>query len=225
VDYGEQALAPEDLTTGSRRFLVKQGSASRLNLPDQSVDFVVTDPPYFDSVQYGDLATFFHVWLRQMLPDAAYWELPEANAAVAPNANGNDHYAGVLTDIFRECRRVLRPARGRLVFTYHHWNPKAWAALTTALIAADFALINRYVVHSENPTSLHIANLRALTHDAVLVLAPASAAAGHDWSDPGKADAGDSYQFTHDCATLLGHLLRIRPTPLQIRAAWSRALA
>jgi adenine-specific DNA methylase len=40
-------------------------------LADNSVDFIVTDPPYFDSVQYSDLAAFFRVWLRQLLPDAA----------------------------------------------------------------------------------------------------------------------------------------------------------
>lgn len=224
MDCGVQVHDAEELTVGSQRFLVRQGSASKLPLPDQSVDFIVTDPPYFDSVQYSDLANFFRVWLRQMLPDAASWELSQAQAAVAANSNGNGHYTGVLTDIFRECARVLRPASGRLMFTYHHWSPKAWAALTIALASADFALINRYVVHSENPMSVHITNLRALTHDAVLVLAPLAAAGGQVWPDPGKADAGDSYQFTHDCATMLGYLLSTRPSAAQIRSAWKRAL-
>lgn len=225
VDFGRQVYVPEELSTGSRRFLVSQGSATRLPLPDQSVDFIVTDPPYFDSVQYSDLARFFHVWLRRMLPDAGQWDLPGTQAAVAPSANGNNHYGVVLAEILRECRRVLRSAGGRLIFTYHHWSPKAWAALTTALIAADFALINRYVVHSENPTSVHIANLRALTHDAILVLAPSAVAGDTAWMDPGKADSSDSHQFTQDCATLLGHLLRVRPDPAQVCEAWARAIA
>jgi adenine-specific DNA methylase len=46
--------------------LLIQGSSERLPLNKDSVDYIVTDPPYFDSVQYGDLARFFHVWLNQM---------------------------------------------------------------------------------------------------------------------------------------------------------------
>jgi putative DNA methylase len=40
------------------------GDSSRLPVPDHSVDFVVTDPPYFDNVHYSEFADFFHVWLR-----------------------------------------------------------------------------------------------------------------------------------------------------------------
>ncbi|MEZ4516316.1 MAG: hypothetical protein R3C44_05565 [Chloroflexota bacterium] len=35
-----------------------------------------------------------------------------------------------------EVRRTLRPDDGRLIFTFHHRQPEAWAALTTALLAA-----------------------------------------------------------------------------------------
>ena len=38
-------------------------------LPDGCVDFVVTDPPFFDNVHYSELADFFYAW--QQLPTAS----------------------------------------------------------------------------------------------------------------------------------------------------------
>jgi putative DNA methylase len=38
------------------------GSSTETGLPDQSVDLVVTDPPFFDNVHYSELADFFFAW-------------------------------------------------------------------------------------------------------------------------------------------------------------------
>ncbi len=239
-DGGQEVDAVEALRAGPRRFLLHQGSAVDLPLPDHSVDFVVTDPPYFDSVQYGDLAAFFRPWLAQLVPAGARWHYDLATTAVDPKASSaantagapsNGQYAQVLGQVFSECARVLRPKSGRLVFTFHHWNPLGWAALTMALAGAGFRLQNRYVVHSENPVSVHIANMRALTHDAILVLVPAGTTPPVQWERPAQvgnpeAPAGEaSRQFCFDCATLLGWLLEQNPDKATILRTWQQALS
>jgi adenine-specific DNA methylase len=40
-------------------------SAASLELPDQSVDAVVMDPPYYNNVMYAELSDFFYVWLKR----------------------------------------------------------------------------------------------------------------------------------------------------------------
>jgi putative DNA methylase len=204
-DIGQEVATAGALEKGERRFFVRQGSAGRLPVETGSIDAVVTDPPYYDSIQYGDLAAFFRVWLSQMLPRAADWAYDGSAAAVSSKRAGDGRrYAEQLGGVFRECRRTLRPGSGRLIFTFHHWQPRAWAALTLALYGAGFRLLNRYVVHAENPMSVHISHVRALTHDAILVLAAGDG--GPDWERPG-IDAGDSYAFTAGCATFLGWVL------------------
>jgi adenine-specific DNA methylase len=185
---------------------------------------VVTDPPYFDSVQYSDLAAFFRVWLRSLLPVEADWEYDLGESAVDPQANGNGQYTRVLGDIFGECHRVLKKETGRLVFTYHHWNPKGWAALTKALQGAGFVLLNRYVVHSENPASVHILDLKALKHDAILVLVPRESGLAREWALPQAVDATDSRQFCEDCATVLGWLLNAELSGAEIDDVWDSLL-
>jgi adenine-specific DNA methylase len=129
-----------------------------------------------------------------------------------------------LGSIFAECHRVLRKDRGRLIFTYHHWNPKGWAALTLALRRSGFVLLNRYVVHAENPVSVHIANLKALTHDAVLVLAPIETGQRQAWQLPQAVERTDSLRFTTDCATALGWLLNSDLPDEAIEPLWRKLL-
>jgi adenine-specific DNA methylase len=140
-----------------------------LPIDDHSVDLIVTDPPYYDNVQYSDLAAFFRVWLARLLPDETDWTYDETRSAVAiKSADGDTGFLSVISGIFQECGRVLKHQTGRLVFTFHHWDPNAWAELTIALKQAGFRLVNVYAVSSEHPISVHINNLNSIKHDAIL---------------------------------------------------------
>ena len=223
-DGGWEVSHPGLLHQGSHRFYLQQGSSIALPLADESVDFIVTDPPYYDSVQYSDLATFFRVWLRQLLPNEATWEYALAGAAVDPLVSGNGQYTTVLSRILAECRRVLKKERGRVIFTFHHWNPKGWAALTIALKRAGFVLVNRYVVHAENYNSVHIVNQNALVHDVILVLAPATSTSTPDWEQPQNIRADNSHDFCYDCGTLLGHILQTEMSENELQKLWQHLL-
>ncbi|MGL4503180.1 MAG: DUF1156 domain-containing protein, partial [Planktothrix sp.] len=42
---------------------------SLFHIPDKSVDAVVTDPPYYATIQYAELSDFFYVWMKRTLGD------------------------------------------------------------------------------------------------------------------------------------------------------------
>jgi len=220
-DIGTEVSDYNSLLSGKRRFLIQQGSATTIPLESESVDYVVTDPPYFDSVQYSDLAAFFRVWLRGFLPDEADWNYDTSESAVDPHTNnGNGKYAEILGHIFQECRRVLRKGEGRLVFTFHHWNPKGWTALSLALKRAGFLLMNRHTVHSENPTSVHISYQNALKYDAVLILGLDEIVSAQKWIPPKQIDKTDGRKFCQDCATFLGWILSSALSEDEIEYRW-----
>ena len=85
-------------------------------------------------------------------------------------------------------------------------------------------LLNSYVIHAENPASVHIANLRSLKHDAVLVLASSTTTKGREWRRPDHIDTTDSEAFVRDCAAALGWMLRSHLVPGEIHAAWTALL-
>lgn len=222
-DTGTEVFAPAELTSETRRFFLQQGDSRHLPLEDNSVDYVVTDPPYYDSVQYSDLAAFFRVWLRLFLRQDVDWDYDSRNSAVAEVAQFElSKYGEIVGGIFEECRRVLRLEQGLLVFTFHHWKSQAWAELTLALKHAGFHLANCHVVISENPISVHIRTLRALKHDCILMLAPTPTET--EWPKPAQVDDSDSYTFCRDCGAVLGWLLDSSSTDDEIRNIWTRLL-
>ena len=123
------------------------GSSDATGLPAASVDFVVTDPPFFDNVHYSELADFFHAWQvlhpRGFIPDAATTrhqrEVQDTDA---------DAFSTKLMAVFAECHRVLKDD-GLLVFSYHHSRPDGWASLAAAIFGAGFSVAEAHPVRAE----------------------------------------------------------------------------
>ncbi len=138
-----------EVLTGAADAFVRCGDSSLLPLPAESVDLVVTDPPYFDNVHYSELADFFHVWLRIALADS--------EAAFAPATTRCDRevqgtsareFGEMLAGVFKECMRVLKP-EGLLVFTFHHSRDEAWLAVLAALRAARMRVVATHPIRAE----------------------------------------------------------------------------
>jgi hypothetical protein len=220
-DGGTEVFSQTELTNGRQAFWLIHGDSRHLPVDNHSVDLIVTDPPYYDNVQYSDLAAFFRVWLARLLPDEINWTYDETQSAVAKKpADGDTGFLSVISGIFQECGRVLRYRTGRLVFTFHHWDPNAWAELTIALKQAGFRLVNVYVVSSEHPISVHIKNLNSIKHDAILVLALDGNASTKRWRPLDTIDTSGSEIFCRQCGATLGWQLANDLAPSEIRQTW-----
>ncbi len=171
---GHLVASFDELVSTERAALLRCQSSEDLSfLPDRSVDAVITDPPYFDNLQYSELADFFYVWLRLGLKDDYAWFEPEYSSH--PRELVQNEKLGKTTDFFREgirkvfaeCHRVLKDD-GPMVFTFHHAKTWAWAALADALLNAGFYVSKSHIVRSEGKSGFHSSegNIR---YDAVLV--------------------------------------------------------
>ncbi|MGL4500022.1 MAG: DUF1156 domain-containing protein, partial [Planktothrix sp.] len=62
---------------------------SLFHIPDNSVDAIVTDPPYYDTIQYAELSDFFYVWMKRTLgdifPDLFWSELTDKDREAVAN--------------------------------------------------------------------------------------------------------------------------------------------
>ena len=222
VDSGIEVFSQADFLGDRQRFWLIHGDSRDLPVDNHSVDLIVTDPPYYDSVQYSDLATFFRVWLARLLPDEVEWTYDESYSAVATKAasGSSSSFMTVLAGIFAECERVLKRDTGRMVFTFHQWDPNAWTELTVALKSAGFRLMNAYTVYSEHPISVHIRNLNSIKHDSILVFALDGNRSSVPWMPLESIDTEDSETFCRQCSVTLGWLLESELSPAEIRAIW-----
>jgi hypothetical protein len=151
--------------------LVTTGSSVRQALRDASVNVVITDPPYFDDVQYGELARLFHVWLSVYDPSVVVDEQAEAVPNSVKGITAVD-YRATIAACLRECRRTLT-AEGRIVLTFHNKQLAAWRALAGAI--ADAGLHERALaaVLAEHSGDHCKRNVNAMQHDLVIECVPA----------------------------------------------------
>lgn len=123
------------------------GDSARMDLPAESVDLVVTDPPFFDNVHYSELADFFFVWQQLYFEKKAVGQCTTRRNEEVQDGDP-EAFAEKLRRVFVECRRVLRD-HGLLVFSYHHSREDGWAALAKAVTGAGFEFKQSYPVKSE----------------------------------------------------------------------------
>ena len=121
------------------------GDSSNTDIADASVDAVITDPPFFDNVNYSQLADFFHVWQRHILGSEVGTTTRSKGEVQHQDA---DIFASRLSGVFRECHRVLKPD-GLLIFSYHHSRGEGWTSVLTALRTAGFTVTGSVPVKAE----------------------------------------------------------------------------
>jgi putative DNA methylase len=119
--------------------LIWTGSATKLPLPDGSVDVVITDPPYGNNVLYAELCNFYWAWVGGVLDYNGLIDDEEEAVVSKEHKKGLSEYRTLLYEVFRECHRVLKPGRW-MVMTFHNKEFKVWNAIHLAAHDAGFKL-------------------------------------------------------------------------------------
>ena len=169
---------------------VRQGSATAIPLPDQSVPYVVTDPPYYDQVPYAALSDFCYVWLKRTVgdlhPDLFQWPLtPKAEECILdpgppPPGEPEKDRAFFETTMMRalsECQRILQPG-GLAVVLFAHKGTTGWEALLNALIQAGWTVTSSWPIETERGARMRAKNSAVLASSVFLVCRPRSFEAG-----------------------------------------------
>ena len=138
---------PPKKSISNRAIYLSCGDSSTTELPANSIDLVVTDPPFFDNVYYSELADFFYSWQQV---NGASPVPPGASTRHPAEVQDSDasKFSSKLRAVFHECHRLLKE-RGLLVFTYHHSRSEGWQALAHAVLDAGFIIVNSQPVKAE----------------------------------------------------------------------------
>lgn len=128
-----------DLLTGSvcSTYRITNFDAKALQLPDNSVDYVFTDPPYGDSVPYFEQSVIWNSWLN-FQPDYQH-------EIVISDSNQRDKnieaFEKDINSAFSEIRRILKDNK-YFSLTFHSLSGLEWKAVSNACVFNNFNVVD-----------------------------------------------------------------------------------
>ena len=122
--------APARQPTGC---VMTASTTASLDIPDNSVDYVFTDPPFGENIYYADLNFLVESW-HGVLTNAA----PEA-IVDRFKKKGLPEYQRLMQRCFEEYQRVLKPGRW-ITVVFHNSRNAVWTAIQEAMLAAGFVV-------------------------------------------------------------------------------------
>jgi len=155
-----------DLTEGTATCLLVTGSSSVVPLPDNSVDAIITDPPYGGNVNYAELSDYWHIWMSE----GRTIEKDEEVIINRTQGKRREDYEALLGSVLSECYRVLKPDR-YLVSTFNSKDVRIVASFVLAASKAGLTLLPDGAVY-QNPirsynTTFHAMQIGAFVGDFI----------------------------------------------------------
>lgn len=164
-----------ELKYSEKDTLIKCQSAEDLSfIPSNSIDAVITDPPYYSAINYGEISEFFYAWDRLILRDNYEFFKPEHiqwnNEVTVNHSKGitKEEFKRKLSICFREINRVLKK-KSPLILTYNNSSAEGWQFLLEALIDTGFIVERTYPIYTELRSGLIDNRREKMNYDLIIV--------------------------------------------------------
>jgi adenine-specific DNA methylase len=179
-------------------------SATKLADDAGTLDAVVTDPPYYDSIPYSDLMDFFYIWLRRVLwgvtdqieevfvtPLSPKWDHEKGDGELIDDSSrfgGNKtsskrSYEDGMARAFMRASERLNDT-GRLVIVFANKSVDAWETLVGALIRGGAEVTASWPIQTEMPNRTRGNASAALSSSVWIVCRKRASAASPGWEEP-----------------------------------------
>jgi hypothetical protein len=111
------------------------------NIPSGTVDYIFTDPPFGESLQYAELNMFVEVWLRVKTV------VEEDCVLNYVHKKDVSFYSHMMLEAFKEYARLLKPGRW-ITIEFHNSHNAVWSAIQQAiessgLVVADVRVLDK----------------------------------------------------------------------------------
>lgn len=144
------------LTKGSQHI-------SEVDIPDDSVSLIITDPPYMDQVLYSEYMQLYKpfIGINYNLND-------EIIVSSAPDRRrSKEEYFSLLDEVFEMCQKKLKENRIMCLF-FHDSNLDVWVKLLDILEKNGFKFISQEHIRKTKTVKNILSPKKSLSGDAVL---------------------------------------------------------
>jgi DNA modification methylase len=140
---------------------VSTGTAANVQLNDESIDYIFTDPPFGENIYYSDLNFLIESWHK-------VWTNPNPEAIVdrVRNKSINDYHQ-LMYNCFCEYFRILKPGRWMTV-EFSNTGAAIWNGIQTALQRAGFVIANVAALNKKQGSFMAVTTPTAVKQDLVI---------------------------------------------------------
>lgn len=121
------------LNTKMKNIILSTGTAYKIAIPDNCIDYIFTDPPFGENIYYADLNVFVESWhgvITDSLPEAI---IDRVKSKTLPD------YQHLMHKCFSEFYRVLKPGRWMTV-VFSNSRAAVWNSIQVGLQQAGFVV-------------------------------------------------------------------------------------
>ncbi|MCK4788472.1 MAG: DUF1156 domain-containing protein, partial [Desulfobacteraceae bacterium] len=156
-----------------------QENATQHLLPDDSAQCFITDPPYYDSIPYADLADYFYVWLKRsighihkdLFSEKATPKKEQAVVLHPQSSSERINFELKMTLAMAEGRRILQPS-GIGVVVFAHKSTKGWETQLQAMINAGWIITGSWPIDTERGGRVNAQGTASLASSIHLICRP-----------------------------------------------------
>ncbi|TXH00732.1 MAG: DNA methylase [Rhodocyclaceae bacterium] len=147
----------------SSKVEVHNRSSEQMGLPDVSVDYVFTDPPFGDYIPYAEINQINEIWLGETTDRTKEIIVSEAQK------KGVGAYGKMMGNVFGEISRVLKP-EGAATVVFHSAHSEIWRALVSAYGGAGLSVAATSVLDKIQASFKQVVSEVSVKGDPLLLL-------------------------------------------------------
>lgn len=161
-DYFKKGVKKKQLFEKMNSQMIMTRSSSVMQqIPDASVNYIFTDPPFGANLNYSELNFLWESWLKVWTNNK-----PEAIVNEVQRKDLND-YRALMLACFREAFRVLKPGRWMTV-EFSNTKASVWNSIQSALAEAGFIVANVAALDKQQGSFKAVTTPTAVKQDLVI---------------------------------------------------------
>ena len=131
------------------------------NIPQNSIDYIFTDPPFGANLNYSELSFIWEAWLKVKTDNGT-------EAIInAVQGKGLVEYQQLMTKCFSEFCRILKPDRWMTV-EFHNSKNSVWNAIQESLLQAGFIIADVRTLDKQQGSFKQVTTSSAVKQDLVI---------------------------------------------------------
>jgi len=148
-------------TKNNNNAIISCGSLEKIPIPNSSIDYIFTDPPFGWNLNYSELNFIWESWFNVFTNNK-----PEAIINTIQR-KGLPEYQVLMERCFAECYRILKPGRW-MTIVFHNSHNAVWNAIQEALLHAGFIVADVRTLDKKQGSFKQVTTTSAVKQDLVI---------------------------------------------------------